>query len=206
MFITFEGIDYSGKSTQCQLLVEFLIGKGYDVVSLREPGGTQISEKIRKLLLDNSSDGMTPLAEFLLYSAARAQLAAEVIKPALESGKTVICDRFYDSSTAYQGYGRRLDIENVEKINDISSGGLKPDLTIIVDIPVETAVSRLKSAGKLTDRIESENKEFFEQVRQGYLQLATRQKDRVKVVDGSDDITNVRRRVEKIVVEKFRIK
>jgi len=147
MFITFEGIDYSGKSTQCQLLSEFLKGKGFDVLSLREPGGTEISEKIRNILLDNNSAGMTSMSEFLLYSAARAQLVSEIIQPALKSGKTVICDRFYDSSTAYQGFGRGLGLKNVETINKISTGGLEPNLTIIVDITVEKSIERLKLAG-----------------------------------------------------------
>jgi len=206
MFITFEGIDYSGKSTQCQLLSEFLKGKGFDVLSLREPGGTEISEKIRNILLDNNSAGMTPMSEFLLYSAARAQLVSEIIQPALKSGKTVICDRFYDSSTAYQGFGRGLGLKNVETINKISTGGLEPNLTIIVDITVEKSIERLKLAGQLTDRIESEGAKFFEIVRQGYLQLAAYEKERIKVVNGSDDINSVKRRILEIVVTRFNIK
>jgi len=206
MFITFEGIDYSGKSTQCQLLSEFLKGKGFDVLSLREPGGTEISEKIRNILLDNNSAGMTSMSEFLLYSAARAQLVSEIIQPALKSGKTVICDRFYDSSTAYQGFGRGLGLKNVETINKISTGGLEPNLTIIVDITVEKSIERLKLAGKLTDRIESEGAKFFEIVRQGYLQLAAYEKERIKVVNGSDDINSVKRRILEIVVTRFNIK
>ena len=206
MFITLEGIDCSGKSTQCQLLSEFLKGKGYDVLTLREPGGTEISEKIRNILLDRDSDGLTSLSEFLLYSAARAQLVSEIIQPALKSGKTIICDRFYDSSTAYQGFGRGLSIKNIETINKFSTGGLEPDLTVIVDITVEKSFERLKLAGKLIDRIESEGEKFFEKVRQGYLQLATYEKERVKVVNGSDDINSVKRRILEIVVTRFNIK
>lgn len=206
MFITFEGIDYSGKSSQCQLLSEFLKGKGFDVLTLREPGGAKISEKIRDILLDKDSAGMTALTEFLLYSAARAQLVNEIIQPALKSGKTVICDRFYDSSTAYQGFGRGLGIDKVETINTISAGGLQPDLTVIVDITVEKSFERLKLAGKLTDRMESEGARFFEIVRQGYLKLATYEKERIKVVNGSDDINSVKRRILEIVVARFNIK
>lgn len=206
MFITFEGIDFSGKSTQCRLLEKFLTGKGFDVVLLREPGGTRISEKIRELLLDKNSGGMSALTELLLYSASRAQLVDEVIKPALDSGKTVLCDRFADSSTAYQGFGRGLGVEKIEMINKIGTGGLEPDLTIYVDITVEESLKRLKLAGKLTDRIEAEGTTFFKLVRQGYLQLATRHKHRFKVVDGSDDINIVQRRIQDIVGERFRIK
>ena len=156
MFITFEGIDFSGKSTQCRRLADFLAARGHDVVLLREPGGTALSEKIRQLLLDKNSDGLEPLAEFFLYSAARAQLVEEIIRPALQEGKIVICDRFFDSSIAYQGGGRGINIAEIEAVNRISTGELTPDLTIIIDISIETSLNRLKLAGKSTDRIESE--------------------------------------------------
>jgi dTMP kinase len=206
MFISFEGIDFSGKSTQCRLLDEFLNEKGYDVVLLREPGGTKISERIRELLLDKNSSSMSALTELLLYSASRAQLVDEVIKPTLELGKVVICDRFADSSTAYQGFGRGLEIKEIEIINKVATGGLEPDLTFFVDITVEESLKRLKIAGELTDRIESEGATFFELVRQGYLQLATRHKDRFKVVNGMDDINIVQQRIQDIVVRRFAIK
>ncbi len=206
MFITFEGIDFSGKSTQCRLLGKFLVDRGFDVLLLREPGGTKISERIRELLLDNNSAGIRPLAEYFLYSASRAQLVDEVIRPALDAGRAVICDRFADSCTAYQGIGRELGIGNIEQINNIATGGIVPDLTIFIDIPVEVSLKRLKLAGKLTDRMESEGARFFEIVRQGFLKLATRHKDRFKVVDGSDDISSVERRIKDIVVKRFGIK
>jgi dTMP kinase len=206
MFITFEGIDFSGKSTQCRLLEKFLTEKGFEVVLLREPGGTKISEKIRELLLDKESVGMSALTELLLYCASRAQLVHEVIKPALDSGKTVLCDRFADSSTAYQGFGRGLGVEKIEMINKLSTSGLEPDLTVYVDVTVEESLRRLNFANELTDRIEAEGITFLELVRQGYLQLATRHKDRFKVVDGSDDISIVQRRIQDIVVKRFRIK
>lgn len=205
MFITFEGIDFSGKSTQCRLLEEFLISKGFDILHLREPGSAIISEKIRELLLDKNSSGMMPMTEFLLYSASRAQLVEEVIRPALESGKVVVCDRFYDSSTAYQGYARKLGMENVELINKISTGGLKPDLTIFIDVTVDESLKRLRLAEKVTDRIESEGVNFFEMVREGYLQIATHEKNRFKVIDGKDDIDIVKRRILEVVVKKFDI-
>ena len=209
MFITFEGIDLSGKSTQAQLLGQYLIESGYEVVLLREPGGTGISEKIRNVLLDRGSDGMVPLAEFFLYSAARAQLVEEVIRPALTAGKVVICDRYDDSSTAYQGYARGLGVSKIEMINNIATCGLKPDLTFFVDIPVAESLKRLKTAGKLKDRMESEGEEFFEKVRQGYLQIATKPENgpggRFKIINGTDDIDTIERRIRKIVADKLGI-
>ncbi len=205
MFITFEGIDFSGKSTQCDLLEKYLRGLGREVVRIREPGGTAISEKIRALLLDKENRGMTGLTEFLLYSASRAQLVNEVIKPALAEGKTVLCDRYADSSTAYQGFARNIGIEEVEKINRLATGGLVADLTVYVDITVEEAIRRLAAQNKTGDRIENEGREFFERVRRGYLHIATTNKDRFKVVNGMDDINNIQEKIRAIVKEKFGI-
>jgi dTMP kinase len=210
MFITFEGIDCSGKSTQCRLLEKLLIDKGYDVIAIREPGGTIISEKIRQLLLDKNLDSMTSQTELLLYSASRAQLVNEVIKPALDSGKIVICDRFYDSTTAYQGFGRGLPVEDIEHINRFSSNNLAPDLTVIVDISVEESLRRLKLAGKSADRIESEGKDFFEAVRQGYLHFVTQSnvssevtKRRYKVINGEDDVNTIKQNILQIVINEI---
>ncbi len=203
MFITFEGIDQSGKSTQCQLLVNYLTEKGYKVLTLREPGGTKISEKIREILLDNDSKGMVGLSEFFLYSAARAQLVETVIRPALAEKQVVICDRFADSSTAYQGYARGLGVEKIEAINNIATGGLEPDLTFFIDITVEESLKRLMVCGKLKDRIESEGDDFFNRVRDGYLQIATKCQSqgntRFKVVNGLDDINTIEARIREFV-------
>ena len=208
MFITFEGIDLSGKSTQCQLLGQYLTDKGFDILLLREPGGSMISEKIRDILLDKDSTGMLPLTEFFLYSASRAQLVEEVIRPALDSGKIVICDRFDDSSTAYQGFARGLGLDNVRTINKIAAGGLSPDLTIFIDITVQESLKRLKVAGKLTDRMEAEGAKFFEAVRQGYLQLATTDEEavqkRFKIINGADDISTIARRIQQIVEHELK--
>ncbi len=203
MFITFEGIDQSGKSTQCQLLKDYLQNRGQEVILLREPGGCKISEKIRDILLDKENDTMRGLTEFLLYSSSRAQLVDEVIKPALAQNKAVICDRYADSSTAYQGFARGLGIEMVERINQVATYGLTPDLTIFVDIPIQLAFDRLKARGKISDRIETEGQVFFELVRQGYLQIATRHKNRFKVVDGTDDINIIELKIRKLIAEKF---
>ena len=205
MFISFEGIDSSGKSTQSKLLGDFLTAKGYKVLHLREPGGTDISEKIRHLLLDKTNHQMRGLTEFLLYSAARAQLVDEVIRPALSEERTIICDRYCDSSTAYQGFARGLGVEKIEAINKIATYGIMPDLTIFVDVKVETALARLKAKGKLSDRIEAEGSAFFEQVRLGFLQIATHEEERFKVVSGEDDKAIVEQKIRKFVIDKFNI-
>ncbi len=209
MFITFEGIDLSGKSTQCQLLGQYLTDKDFEILLLREPGGSNISEKIRDILLDKNSAGMRPLTEFFLYSASRAQLVEEVIKPALNLGKIVICDRFDDSSTAYQGFARGLGMDNVKTINKIATGGLSPDLTLFIDITVEESLKRLRVAGKLTDRLEAEGAKFFEAVRQGYLQLATADDEairkRFKIINGADDISTIARRIQQLVGQELKI-
>ena len=185
IFITFEGIEGCGKSTQAKRVRELLIESGLEVLFTREPGGSCIGEKIRDILLDPANEEMVPLTELLLYEASRHQHMAEVIEPALKAGKVVICDRFYDASTAYQGYARGIDVDDVERLNLIASGGKRPDLTIILDLPAEIGLKRI---GKNPDRIEGEGVEFHERVRAGYLEIAAREPDRVKVVDGSGTI------------------
>ncbi len=183
MFMTFEGVDFSGKTTQAQILVEKLSRKRA-VCFLREPGGTPISEQIRKILLDRKTLELTHEAELLLFSASRAQLVAQVIRPALQRGEIVICDRFYDSTTAYQGYGRGLDLDAVRTVNTFATNNLVPDLTIVVDIPVEEIERRKQAAGKGFDRMESAGREFFERVRAGYNTLCEQDPRRVIRVDG----------------------
>jgi dTMP kinase len=184
-FITFEGIEGSGKSTQAALLKAFLEEQGLDVLVTREPGGSPIGEQIRRILLDPGNHGMVPLAELLLYEASRCQHVEAVIRPALERGRTVICDRFFDASTAYQGYARGLGIKMVSDLNLVATGGRKPDLTIVLDLPVDTGLQRL---GRSLDRIEREAVEFHERVRQGYLQIAEDEPGRVKVVNAAGSV------------------
>jgi dTMP kinase len=184
MFITFEGIDGSGKSTQARLLSERLKEEGRDCVFLREPGGTEISEKIRTLLLDREHLEMTDLAEVFLFSAARTQLVSEVIRPCIEQGRIVLCDRFYDSTTAYQGYGRGINVEAVDSINRVASQGIVPDFTFILDIELAEIERRRPPSKRITDRMESGGMEFFERVRKGYLEIAKREKHRCFVVPG----------------------
>jgi dTMP kinase len=188
-FITFEGPDGSGKSTQIRLLGEYLSGKGLDIVYTREPGGTRIGEKIRNITLDPENTEMDPLTEAMLYASSRAQHVAEIIRPALEAGRTVLCDRYVDSSIAYQGYGRGLG-ETVACVNDIAVGDVKPDLTIFIDIPPTSCFERIGQSGG--DRMESEDISYHEAVYKGYLRLAIGHPDRIRRVDGLQEITSVR--------------
>ncbi|MCK5573463.1 MAG: dTMP kinase [Bacteroidetes bacterium] len=212
MFVTVEGLDFCGKSTQTRKLVERLEQKHAEdsrrwpaVRFLREPGGTAISERLRKLLLDRASLEMSDLTELLLFSASRAQLVAEVIQPSLKSGEVVVCDRFYDSTTAYQGYGRELDIGDIRHINVIATAGLSPDLTILIDISVDEIFRRKADAGLRFDRMEESGRDFYERVRKGYHALAREDPDRIIVVDGMDRMDGVERNVWNIVVRKMMV-
>ena len=196
-FITFEGIEGSGKSTQMEMLKRYLEGKGENVLTVREPGGTLLGEKVRAVLLISGDEPIGPMAELFLYEACRAQIVSNVIKPALESGATVICDRFTDSTLAYQGYARGLDIEAVRYMNKSATGGLVPDLTILIDLDPEAglkrALARIKEKkGALEDRFEKESILFHEKVRDGYLLLAGEEPGRIKVVDGGREIPVIR--------------
>lgn len=188
MFITFEGIDFCGKSTQAQLLMDYLIKKNKKVEFIREPGGTEISEKIRSILLDKKNGSMYMETEFLLFSASRAQLVREKIRPYLKKGYYVISDRFHDSATAYQGFGRGVSLESVMHVHKLSIGRTVPDITFLVDIPVQEAQRRkmLKNSVEL-DRMEIAGNEFFEKVRSGYLSLAA-EDPRFRIIDGSRKI------------------
>jgi dTMP kinase len=178
--ITFEGIDGSGKTTQLKKAERFLRHCGFDILVLREPGSTSLAEKIRKILLDKKNN-IPAEAELLLYLAARADLVRKVIDPALKAGKIVLCDRFYDSTTAYQGYGRNLDVALINKLNRLVAGTSIPDLTFIIDVDFKTSLRRRK---KESDRLESESKRFFEAVRRGFLTIGRKEKRRVCIIDG----------------------
>ena len=182
-FITFEGIDGCGKSTQIRYLTSYLEEHGRDHLLLREPGGTVIGEGIRNILLDKKNTGMTAMTELLLFEAARAQIVSEVIIPAVDSGKIVICDRFFDSTSAYQGFARNMGSEVVEELNSLATGGFEPDITFLLDISPEEALSRRVARGD-EDRIEKLGMEFQEKVREGYLELA-RNSSRIVKIDGT---------------------
>ena len=193
LFISFEGIDGCGKSTQADLLRSYLESKGEQVERLREPGGTALSEQIREILLNPNNDKMDPSTESILLSASRAQLTREIIIPALERGNVVICDRYADSTLAYQGYGRGINLEWLEKLNEFATAGLKPDITLLVDLPVDEAFNRMQS--KSFDRIEMEGIEFLDKVRSGYLELTDRFSKRYFMIDGMETIEEMSKKI-----------
>lgn len=192
-FITFEGADGVGKSTQIAAFTERLASEGADVLTVREPGGTRIGERIRDLLLDAKNAEMTDTTELLLYEAARAQIVAEVIMPALEAGTTVVCDRFYDSTTAYQSFGRGIDRATVDLLNAIGSAGLTPDLTILLDMPTDSSYER--ATRETADRLEAAGLDFQQRVCDGFRALAFEQPERIVLVDASGTPEDVAARV-----------
>jgi dTMP kinase len=198
LFITLEGIDFCGKTTQAKRLVSYLKRKGYEVLLVREPGGNRVAEKIRKVLLSRKNSEVTPLTELLLYEAARSQLTEKVILPALKQGMTVVCDRYADSSLAYQGYGRGLNKKMIEDLNRLATFGLLPDLTIILDVPLAVSAKRREREGKEKDRLEKERSDFHKRIRQGFLMIAKRNRKRVKVVDGTGNIDLTWQEVKKV--------
>ncbi|HHU53148.1 MAG TPA: dTMP kinase [Clostridiaceae bacterium] len=187
LFITFEGIDGSGKTLQLELLTANLEKAGLKYLLIREPGGTSISEQIRKILLDRKNIEMSAETELLLFAAARAQLVKQIVKPALAEKTIVISDRFFDSTTAYQGYGREMNVNFIQNLNDFAIQGLSPDLTFYFDVSVETALGRLKDRTEKSDRIDLESQNFMERTRSGYLKIAERNPDRVRVIDAERD-------------------
>ena len=203
MFITFEGLDYSGKTTQAKLLVERLKQLGKEVVFLREPGGTKISEKIRDILLDKQHLEMNQKAELFLFSAARTQLVSEIIFPALQRKAIVVCDRFHDSTTAYQGYGRGLNLHDIEAINLIATTGTTPDLTVLVDIEVKEIVRRRRAAGLSEDRMESAGSQFYENVREGYLTLAQTEPKRFLCINGMRPVQEIHNAIWNVVQQRL---
>jgi dTMP kinase len=203
IFITFEGSEGCGKSTQSRILYRFLKARGYDAVYLREPGGTKISEKIRKILLDHKNEGMTAVSELLLYMASRAQIVEEVIRPALKQNKIVICDRFLDSTIAYQGYGLGMDIKLINYVGDFVTSGIKPDMTIFLDLPVAKG---LNGRSRVKDRIERRNFAYHQRVRQGYLKIADFEPKRVKIIKVDKDKAVTQGKIRKSVLEKCHLK
>lgn len=204
MFITFEGIDYSGKSTQVKLLSDRLAHEGRSVVVLREPGGTAVSEAVRTILLDRQHLSMAQWTELFLFSAARAQLVREVIRPALAASTIVICDRFADSTTAYQGYGRGLALDHVRLVNSIATDGLAPDLTFIVEIPVAESIRRRKHTRADADRMESSGQQFFERVFDGYRTIAAGEPKRCIILDGTASVEDIHEKLWAYVIQRLR--
>jgi dTMP kinase len=192
--ITFEGIDGCGKSTQLRLLDQYLTERGFDVVSTREPGGTELGRKVRSALLDGGKGSVDPLAELLLYAADRAQHVRQVIAPALAEGKVVLSDRFYDATTVYQGYARGFDLNLVNQLNELATGGLKPDLTLLFDLDVETGLKRTHRRGDESglaarpDRLDQEPLAFHDRVRKAYLEIAASEPLRFRVIPASGSV------------------
>ena len=200
-FISLEGSEGAGKSTQNKRIVNWLSEQGKDVVETREPGGTKVSEQIRKVLLDTRNEGLNATAELLMMFAARSQLVQEVILPALEKGKVIVCDRFADASYAYQGGGRQLGAETVEIVEKLVLKDLQPDLTLLFDVPVEQGMQRVARRGK-ADRFEIESIRFFERVRNAYLERAATNPYRFCVIDASLDEEQVWQQVLSVLQER----
>lgn len=195
--ITFEGSEGSGKSTQVNRLADRFADAGYDVVVTREPGGTELGEQIRHLLkYGDGGSAMCPETELLLFAASRAQLVRELIRPSLDDGKIVLCDRFMDSTTVYQGVGRKIQSGPVHLINTFAVGDLVPDVTVVIDVPAEVGFERISHrVSDLPDRMEEENIEFYRKVREGYLMLAKALPERFIIVDGMDSAVEVEKHV-----------
>jgi len=183
ILVSFEGIDGCGKTTQIDLFIQRLEQANISFSLYREPGGTLIGEKIRAILLDNHNIDLLPFSESLLYAASRHQLCCQKIKPDLEKGMVVICDRFYDSTTAYQGYGRGIDLDFIRQLNTLATDSMQPDLTYVLDISLQERSRRI--ARKDLDRLEREAEEFQERVRQGFYSIADQEPERVKIIDGA---------------------
>lgn len=201
LFITFEGIDGCGKTTQALLTYKYLIEIGLNAIILREPGSTAVSEKIRNILLDKKNN-ISDTTELLLYEAARAQITSSEIKPALKKGMIVLCDRYYDSTTAYQGYGRKLNIRMVKSLHKVATRGLVPDLTFVFDLDLNTASLR---QGKEKDRLETQSNAFFQRVRAGFNEIARKERRRVKLIDAAQPIEKVFEDVKKFLLKKLDI-
>ena len=203
IFISFEGIEGTGKSTQAKLLYQWLFGKRYEVILTEEPGGTQIGLRIRELLLSVEHKGMTSLTELLLYNSSRAQHIHQVIIPAIRRGAVVITDRFSDSTVAYQGYGRGIDLNLIDSIDKIATGNMRPDLTLLLDLDVEIGLKRNREINK-TDRLELEDLEFHRRVRSGYHEIAARERKRIKLIDASGGIEEIQDRIVGVVTDFIR--
>ena len=195
LFITFEGADGCGKSTQMKLLAEYLTDNNFEIVFTREPGAKGLGEKIREILLNYKGE-VSDMCESFLFLADRAQNIDIIVKPAIRQGKIVLCDRHIDSTVAYQGYGRGLNLDRINKLNALATNGLKPDLTFVFDIDIETSMERV---GKNKDRMESAGKEFHNRVRNGYLEIAKQEPERIKVIDAKQSVEEIHKQVVDII-------
>ncbi len=200
MFITFEGPEGSGKTSQMRILAGHLASQGWKVLATREPGGTAIGDQVRKVLVDHANTAMHPRTEILLFLAGRAQHVEELIRPHLAKGGLVLCDRYRDSTLAYQGYGHGLDVPQLDALNDFATGGLKPDLTLLMDLDVEIGLQR-RSKGGGWNRLDAYQVAFHQRVRQGYLALAAQEPQRWRVVDASAPLEQVQAELRRVIGE-----
>lgn len=193
--VTLEGIEGSGKTTQLELIFEYIEKQGKEVIRTREPGGTLVAEKIRDILLDNELPSMHSDTELMLMFAARVEHIKQVIEPALDAGKWVLCDRFYDATYAYQGYGRDISLQRIDKLREFAIGSLEPDKTIYLDVSLDVSMQRVTKRGN-KDRFENEKIDFYEKVRNGYLTIAKQHNERVCLIDANQDIANVQQQIQ----------
>ena len=203
MFITLEGPDGSGKSMQIPLLADFIRRQGYEVLTTREPGGTSIGDQIRNVIMELGNTSMHPRTEILLFCAARAQIVEEVLRPALARGVVVISDRYADSTLAYQGYGHGVDLEELRRLLSFTTGGLKPDLTLLIDVDAEIGLKRRQNCGGEWNRLDAYAVSFHRRVRDGYHQLAQAEPDRWHTIDGSQTPEMVQSNLRRVVAEKL---
>jgi dTMP kinase len=205
-FISFEGVDFSGKTTQIQLLKNKLEQLGNSVTVLREPGGTLISEQIRDILLDERNRKLSDVCELLLYSAARNQLVVEIIRQDLAAGNFVLADRYVDSTTAYQGYGRQLPLDFIRNLNQLVTQGTIPYITFLLDLDLKQQSYRKKMRGKNSDRLEKENTDFYHRISSGYRKIASANKRRIKIVDANRSIEKIEIEIWEYVMKKLKLK
>jgi len=205
-FISFEGIDFSGKTTQIQLLRNKLDQIGKKVTVLREPGGTLISERIRDILLDERNKNLTDVCELLLYSAARNQLVVEIIRQELAAGNFILADRYVDSTTAYQGYGRQLPLDFIHNLNQLVTQGTMPSITFLLELDLKQQSYRKKIRGKNSDRLEKENIDFYNRISSGYRKIAAAQKRRIKIIDANRNIEKIEIEIWEYVMKKLKLK
>ena len=195
-FITLEGIEGSGKTTQLQFIVDYIKDNGNEVLSTREPGGTLVGEKIREILLNSELPAMNSDTELMLMFAARIEHIKQVIEPALNKGVWVVCDRFYDATYAYQGYGRDISLERIDELKTISVGALVPDKTFLLDVSLDVSMQRVEQRGN-KDRFENEKMDFYKKVREGYLSIANTNSDRVCLIDANQHISDVHKEIQR---------
>lgn len=204
MFITLEGPEGSGKTSQIEPLADFLRQRGHDVITLREPGGSDIGEQIRAVIMAMKNTAMHPRTEILLFLASRAQFVEELVQPALQAGKWVLCDRYADSTLAYQGYGHQVDLGVLRQLLQFATGGLKPDLTLLLDIETEAGLARKRSAGGEWNRLDAYPPEFHQRVRQGYLELTRQEPERWAVVDAGQPVEVVQSALRRAILARLK--